>query len=117
MRISDWSSDVCSSDLVLFFAHIIPEVVKGHSRFSVQIFTFPYSFPVTVPYRPAVKIRIAAPIKDLMWIRSMLPNEDRQQILAIGFFILRIRYAGSGQYTEKDIQDTNRDMTKSTRGK
>src|SRR3546814_1743857 len=71
MRISDWSSDVCSSDLIA----VVPHAFADHHRYVAEDLRFGSDLPVLMTEKDAVKCQVFATDRHYsVPIRAELPE-------------------------------------------
>src|SRR3546814_6136298 len=93
MRISDWSSDVCSSDLInslLAVQSMLPSIFISHGAPSLALGDSPArsfleSLPALLPFRPTAILIISA-----HWEESVVRSEEHTSELQS---LMRISYA------------------------
>src|SRR3546814_13753398 len=82
MRISDWSSDVCSSDLPEFFKEAAFVLVNGHGWLHLFPFQQTGTFVGGNPVDPGEKLRVSPEIVEMI----PYPDEDLLHQI-IGVFV------------------------------
>src|SRR3546814_15606227 len=81
MRISDWSSDVCSSDLIA----VVPHAFADHHRYVAEDLRFGSDLPVLMTEKDAVKCQVFATDRYYsVPIRAELPEAFRSEERRVG---------------------------------
>src|SRR3546814_18386216 len=114
MRISDWSSDVCSSDLCLNFEHIRPPPACGRGQ------GWAATLQGATPLRVASKLAtLAAPPARRGDVRSLSrrrpepgPDRDRKSVVEGKSVSVRVDLGGSRLIKKKKKNNTTKENNK-----
>src|SRR3546814_6429376 len=88
MRISDWSSDVCSSDLLDFFRHVFAQVQKVELPASFPTMTWEEAMRRYGSDKPDLRVKLEfVDIGDLMRDRSEEHTSELQSLMRISYAV------------------------------